>query len=272
MSAVHSALSNGEGLDPVIAGFYRGVLAALEDSGRPYLIGGAYALNHYASIKRNTRDLDIFIKREDFDAVSAALLRAGFEAELTFPHWLGKIHAHGVYIDLIFSSGNGVAVVDDAWFDHARTTELLGFEVKLSPIEEMIWSKAFIMERERYDGADIVHLLLTRAEEVDWTRLMQRFDGHWRVLLAHLVLFGFVYPAERHWVPVWVMDELLRRLRSELKQPAPVGTLCQGTLLSREQYLPDIQEQGLRDGRILPHGNMTQEEAKLWTRAIPDRG
>jgi len=217
MSAVHSALSNGEGLDPVIAGFYRGVLAALEDSGRPYLIGGAYALNHYASIKRNTRDLDIFIKRE-------------------------------------------------------RTTELLGFEVKLSPIEEMIWSKAFIMERERYDGADIVHLLLTRAEEVDWTRLMQRFDGHWRVLLAHLVLFGFVYPAERHWVPVWVMDELLRRLRSELKQPAPVGTLCQGTLLSREQYLPDIQEQGLRDGRILPHGNMTQEEAKLWTRAIPDRG
>ena len=27
------------------------------------------------------------------------------------------------------------------------------------PAEEMIWSKAFIQERERFDGADIHHLL-----------------------------------------------------------------------------------------------------------------
>jgi hypothetical protein len=28
--------------------------------------------------------------------------------------------------------------------------------VKLMPVEESIWTKAFIMERERFDGADIV--------------------------------------------------------------------------------------------------------------------
>jgi hypothetical protein len=26
-------------------------------------------------------------------------------------------------------------------------------------VEEMVWQKAFIMERERFDGADVVHLI-----------------------------------------------------------------------------------------------------------------
>ena len=34
----------------------------------------------------------------------------------------------------------------------------------LIPAEEMIWSKAFIMERERYDGADVAHILRACAE------------------------------------------------------------------------------------------------------------
>ena len=36
---------------------------------------------------------------------------------------------------------------------------VLDKEVKLCPPEEIIWSKSFIMERERFDGADINHLL-----------------------------------------------------------------------------------------------------------------
>ena len=58
---------------------------------------------------------------------------------------------------MIFSSGNGVATVDDEWFAHAPEGEVLGLPVRLVPAEEMIWSKAFIMERERFDGADIMH-------------------------------------------------------------------------------------------------------------------
>jgi hypothetical protein len=59
-------------------------------------------------------------------------------------------------------------------------------------VEETIWSKAFVMERERYDGADIAHLLRASAERLDWHRLLERFDAHWPVLLSHLILFGFI--------------------------------------------------------------------------------
>ena len=64
------------------------------------------------------------------------------------------------------------------------------------PVEEMIWSKAFLMERERFDGADVLHLMRARQKEINWPRLLSRFGEHWRVLLSHLVLFPYVYPNE----------------------------------------------------------------------------
>lgn len=250
--------------------FYQGVLEALNRSAIPFLVGGAYAFNHYSEINRHTKDLDIFIRRGDFDRISEALRKQGYETELTYPHWLGKIHHRDVHIDLIFSSGNGIAEVDDAWFEHASEGRVLGISARMCPAEELIWSKAFIMERERYDGADVIHLLRARGPRLDWDRLLRRFGAHWRILLAHLVLFGFVYPADRELVPLPVMNELLDRLRKEMLSAPPQDSLCLGTLLSREQYLNDINQQGLQDARIAPLGNMSAQDTENWTRAIAD--
>jgi hypothetical protein len=134
----------------------------------------------------------------------------------------------------------------------------------------MIWSKAFITERERYDGADIMHLLLACAERLDWHRLLARFDTHWRVLLSYLGLFGFVYPSERARIPEWIMSELIKRLARELRDPPPPRRVCQGTLLSREQYLTDVGRWGFEDARVTVAGSMTVDEVAHWTRAIED--
>jgi hypothetical protein len=134
----------------------------------------------------------------------------------------------------------------------------------------MIWSKAFIMERERFDGADVIHLLRARAEDLDWPRLLARFDGQWRVLLSHLVLFGFVYPAERTRIPATVMRELMAQLEPELERAAPDEQVCQGTMLSRAQYRIDIQQWGYRDPRQSPEGTMSSDEIALWTAAIDE--
>jgi hypothetical protein len=132
----------------------------------------------------------------------------------------------------------------------------------------MIWSKAFIMERERYDGADIAHLLRARAGCLDWRRLVGRFGPHWRVLLSHLVLFGFVYPSERGCIPAAVLTELAGRLAEEQRDAPPPDRICCGTLLSRAQYLADVDTLGYRDARLLPDGTMTAGEIAEWTAAI----
>jgi len=253
------------------AEFYRGVLQALQAAGVPFMVGGGYAFGCYTGIRRDTKDLDVFIRRSDWPHTRDALLAAGHDTDLTFPHWLAKVRCDSHYVDLIFSSGNGVAEVDDEWFVHATDGEVLGMRVPITPVEESIWSKAFIMERERYDGADVAHLLQACASRLDWRRLLRRFGPHWRVLLSHLVVFGFIYPFERDLVPAWVMNRLLDRLRGEMRAPPPSGNVCAGTLLSREQYLPDIEQQGCRDARIAPLGNLTAGDAARWTNAIPDR-
>jgi hypothetical protein len=250
--------------------FYRSSLATLADSGVPFLVGGAFAFACYTGIKRDTKDLDVFLREQDLQTALDAFAAAGCRTEVPFPHWLGKAHCEDHFVDLIFSSGNGLAAVDEAWFAHAERGEALGVPVELIPAEELLWSKAFVQERERYDGADVAHLLRARADRLDWRRVFVRFGSNWRVLLAHLVLFGFIYPGERDKVPPRVVEALTRRLLAETALPPAEADqgVCRGTLLSREQYLTDVEQWGLADGRLHPAGPMSAEEIAIWTEAI----
>jgi hypothetical protein len=252
---------------PVCA-LYGTALARLKDSGIPFLIGGAFALERYTGIARDTKDLDIFLRERDLEAALAELGTMGCRTKVPFPHWLAKAFTAEGVIDLIWSSGNGVALVDDGWFEHAVDATVLGVSVKLCPPEETIWSKGLIMERERFDGADVAHLIRALGPGLDWHRLLRRFGPHWRALLSHLVLFGFVYPGERWRIPAGVMRELTDRLLKEVDSRPHDDHLCYGTVLSREQYLPDIKTWGYRDARLAPTGSMTIDHIARWTEAI----
>jgi hypothetical protein len=247
--------------------FYRRVLRALNAAGIDFVVGGGYALERHLGIGRPTKDLDLFLRPGDVGAALEHFRGLGYGAELTFPHWLAKLWRRDDQVDLIFNAGNGVCPVDDDWFRHAVPSRVLGVPVTLSPVEEMIWSKAFVMERERFDGADVLHLLNACADTLDWSRLTRRFGRHWRVLFAHLTLFGFVYPSERRRIPEAVMRQCARFLELEMRS-APARRICRGTLTSRAQYLVDIERWGYEDGRLAPHGSMTDDEASIWTAAI----
>src|SRR6185436_20055440 len=82
--------SGQEWLDPETRAFYRQALVALHQSGIPFLVGGAYALTHYTGILRHTKDFDIFVRPADFEPILDVLSTAGYQTEVTFPHWLGK--------------------------------------------------------------------------------------------------------------------------------------------------------------------------------------
>lgn len=260
-----TAATTADELRPESSAFYRHAMQVLKQGGIPFLVGGAYAMARYTGIVRHTKDLDLFVRPEDCGRALDRLAAAGYQTELTFSHWLGKAFNGDDFLDIIFSSGNGVVTVDDGWLEHAVPSQVLGEDVWLCPVEESIWSKAYVCERERFDGADIHHLLRARGPVLDWSRLLARFADHWRLLLSHLVVFGFVYPADRDRVPGWVMAELLGRMNEELRTPTPESALCHGPLLSRTQYLIDLRDWGYEDARLHPHGNMAPEEVRHWT-------
>jgi len=247
--------------DPRAENLYRDALALLVRSGIPFLVGGAYALRHYTAIRRFTGDFDVFVTPADCPRVLELFAGAGYHTELSYPFWLGKCRRGDHYIDVIFSSGNGVAAVDREWFDHGAPARVLGRHVCVCPVEEMIWSKAFVMERERFDGADVIHLIRSRGDTLDWDRLLRRFGPHPHVLLAHLLLFEFVYPERRERVPPRVRRALLDATRDGTP---PGESVCRGTLLSRSQYLIDL-ERGYHDARVQPHGRLRAEDLERWS-------
>ena len=254
---------------PRVAAFYRKTLRALNGADIPFLVGGAFAQACYTGIRRATKDLDLFIRREDYERIARLRRRHGWHVELSHPHWLAKVHDGEEFIDLIFNSGNGLSPVDERWFRGNCRAEILGVPVLVANAEDCVLSKAFIMERERYDGGDIAHLLLARAERMDWADLLERFGPHWRVLLAHVTLFGYVYPGERHRIPGWLLACLIDRLAGEMREaPHPEGHVCAGTLLSREQYLHDVEKMGYVDGRLAPVSGMTRQDVVAWTEDI----
>ena len=247
--------------------FYLDSMKVLDEAGVEFLVGGAYCLAHYAGIVRHTKDFDVFVRKADMRRALDAFERAGYRTELVFPHWLAKAFKPRSedFVDIIFSSGNGLCDVDDEWFDHAVDGLALDQPARLVPAEEVIWTKSFIQERERFDGGDIAHVLLVRGPELDWDRLKKHFRGHEHVLLAHLILFTYIYPSERRQIPWDVVEALWQRVRDE---PPTDRKVCRGTSISRQQYLPDIRERGFEDARLRPQGPMKAQDVAHWTAAI----
>jgi hypothetical protein len=254
-------------LDPASCDFYIHTLRLLHEGGVPFMLGGAYAFAQYTGIERHTKDLDIFVRPTDAQRTLDILGDAGYKTSLVFPHWLGKAHCGADFVDIIFSSGNGACPVTDDWFQHAEQSDVFGVPVLLTPPEEMTWQKSLILERERYDGADVAHIIHCRAEHLDWNRLVTLFGANWRVLLSHLILFGFIYPSERNRIPAAVLQELLNLLMAEQALAPPTEKICHGTILSRQQYLTDVHNWGYTDAR-LESGNMNATEVQQWTDAI----
>lgn len=246
--------------------FYRDVLSTLSGEGVPFLLGGGYAMRHWTGISRDSKDLDLFVRPDDCERVLHRMDKRGYLTARPFPHWLAKIYCEDLYVDVIFNSGNGLTRVDDGWFDHAVDGRLLGVNVKISPAEETLWSKAFVIERERCDAADVAHLIRARGDKLGWRRLIDRFADNARVLFAHVILFGFIYPGESDKVPGWVMNELFERSQNE---KVDNKDLCRGTLLSRAQFLVDLERWGYKDART-ELGVMRPSAVDIWTAAIAD--
>jgi hypothetical protein len=240
---------------------HRAGLQALQAAGLAPMVGGAYALRAHTGIWRDTKDLDLFLRKDQIDESLATLDRAGFRTEFTDPLWIAKAFSGPYFIDLIFSSGNGIAVVDEHWARRAATKEVLGLPTLVVPVEEIIWSKAFVQERERFDGADIHHLLRCRGAELDWDHLLWRFDRHWEVLLVHLISFRFAFPSDKEQVPSKVMHHLIERMRRQEKESNGSERVCRGTLLSRQQYLHETNVLGYRDSREMETEGWTGDQA-----------
>lgn len=223
--------------------FYKEALELLEESGAEFMLGGAFCMFEYTGIYRDTKDLDIFCKPSEYPKILKFFGDKGYQTELTDVRWLAKVFKGEYFIDIIFDTVNNICRVDDTWLQHAPEMEFVGCKVRMLPAEELIFCKLYVQNRERFDGADVNHVLLKQGKNLDWKRLMQRMDPHWHILLAQLVMFQFVYPSDFHdIIPRWVFDELMMRAQQQYDIPPAVEKVCRGPIIDQTQYQIDIKD------------------------------
>lgn len=226
------------------AALFREVLLVLEERHFPYAVSGAFALRQHTGICRSTKDLDLFMTASTSLEVLRYLEQRGFECEVCDPVWLAKVHKGEFFVDLITGMSNGVVVVEDAWIDRASPAVVHGIETRVLAPEELVASKIFVAKRERFDGADIAHVIYGTYPRFNWDRELQLMGEHWEMLLWSLLLFRYVYPAQTHYVPARIWSRLVERLQNEIAKPDPKARF-RGSLVDENMFAIDINEWGL---------------------------
>ncbi len=220
---------------------YREVLLLLNDLHVPYAVSGAFALQHHTGIWRDTKDLDLFLTAQNVKRALAGLQAAGFECKVWDPVWLAKAHQGDFFVDLITGMSNAVIVVDDSWIERASPAVVVGVDTKVLGAEELIASKLFVTRRERFDGADIAHVIYGTQGKLNWDRVLELAGENWEMVFWALVLFRYIYPAQTTYVPAPVWDGLVDRFITAIKNPDP-GARFRGSLIDENQFAIDMQE------------------------------
>jgi Nucleotidyl transferase of unknown function (DUF2204) len=224
----------------------REVLTAFEGEGIPYAVAGAYALLEHTGICRTTKDLDLFLTAETSAKAISFLQRRGFECEVCDPVWLAKVHRENFFVDLITGMSNATISVEDPWIRRARPAFVLGIQTRVLAPEELLVSKLFVMRRERFDGADIAHIVYGTRGKLDWSRILQLTGEHWEMLLWALILFHYVYPAKSNYVPTVVWQELLGKFTKQISELDPQARF-RGSLIDDNMFAIDVNDWGLEN-------------------------
>jgi hypothetical protein len=188
---------------------YQRVIQEARAAGIRFAIGGAFATAVYTGELRNTKDFDFYILPEDREAMVGAISRAGLGDHYDrLPYdrsWIYRASQGESIVDAIWAMANQRTEVDHRWLTHGPQVTIRGERLRAIPIEELVWSKLYVLQRERSDWGDVLRLIDARAESVGWDHLLSRLAEDTPLLTGALAVLGWLAPDRARDIPdsVW---------------------------------------------------------------------
>lgn len=180
------------------------LIGAARSAGIGFAMGGGLAFSAYSGNRRNTKDIDLYVLPGDHVRLLEMMAAHGFEeyTEVEYdPTWSWRGHRHGYIIDLLWRMLNNRAAVDEGWVSRGWEVTVQGVPLKLIPPEELLWSKLYILRRERTDWPDILGVLAAQASVIDWDYLLARLGEDAPVLGSVMSLFRWLCPGSATRLP-----------------------------------------------------------------------
>lgn len=191
---------------------YLYALDAVHAEGLPFALGGGLAFSYHARRWRNSKDLDLFVMPRDRAAVVEALTAVGFadyHVRSNYDRsWIYRSYMGDVIVDVIWTFPNHRGEVDEHWFQRAALVQLHGSLLPIIPVEELIWAKLYVLQRDRSDWPDLLNVLKVNAASIDWQHLMRRVGGDAGLLGGLISVFRWLAPEDAHRVPEWVCSSV----------------------------------------------------------------
>lgn len=205
---------------------YGQLLEAAEKMGLRLAIGGGLALSAYSGYVRNTKDMDLYVMEPDQKKLVKLMADQGF-AEYNAvdydPTWSYRGTRRGFVVDLLWKMLNGRGAVDEVWTSRGWQLTVRGVKLRLIPPEELVWSKLYILRRERADWPDILNIIFAQGPEMDWERLFSRVGEDMPVLTSLMSLFCWMCPGRAAALPRFIWA----RLGMEQRPPEHDGPLIE---------------------------------------------
>lgn len=218
---------------------FRNVIRRARDTGIPFAVGGFHALAAYTGLKRKSKDLDLYVLPPDRERMIGATAAAGLDDYYRIApydrRWIYRSHCNGVIIDVIWAVANHRAEVDRVWLEAGPEVRIAGFRLRALPPEEVLWTRLYVLQRDRCDWPDILNLLAAAGPGMDWKRLAERLGEDLPLLAAVLGVFAWLDPSRAALLPARVW-----RLVQRASPPEPSGAppAVRAVLLdSRRWYL-----------------------------------
>jgi hypothetical protein len=191
---------------------YREVIQRARARGIRFAFGGAFATAVYTGELRNTKDFDFYLLPSDREPMIRAMHEAGLEdyfGRLPYDRsWIYRANRNDIIADAIWAMANGKTDVDEVWLTRGPEIIIQGERLRAIPAEELIWSKLYVLQRERCDWGDVCNILDAQVETIDWERMLRRLGDDVPLLAAALSVFSWLAPNRSSAIPEWVQARL----------------------------------------------------------------
>jgi hypothetical protein len=190
---------------------YKAVMVEARRRGLQFAIGGGFATMTYTGQWRETKDIDLYIMQPNKYEMIRVLTDSGLEdyydQQPYERHWIYRSYKGDVIVDVIWAMANRRAAVDKDWL-HGPEVAVDGERFRLVPAEETLWSKLYVLQRERCDWPDALSLLYALGPDLNWRHLLERVEEDAPLLTALLSVFAWVCPNRARELPSRLWSEL----------------------------------------------------------------
>ncbi|MFG3492193.1 nucleotidyltransferase family protein [Streptomyces sp. NPDC047972] len=149
--------------------------AVLKASGLPFALVGSVAVYAHGIPVRLQHDTDFAVRREDADAVTAALVEHGVRIVDPPEDWLVKARSGGENIDLIFSLAGRPVTAELL----ARAATLPVDSVRMPVLDptDLVVSRLLALSEHHCDFGPLLPVARGLRERVAWARVREETDG-----------------------------------------------------------------------------------------------